>query len=113
MIGDGHVFVAESRTSLHHRLNRIASVTPLAMHVQVATDVVARNQLRQGAAIRRHEFRTIVAQLRWNERQPDRLVERFFGVKVDRSAISIAQSSGRQRQPLRSGTRAKFVDVSN
>ena len=67
VIGDRDVLVAERMTLGDHRLDGIAAVAPQRVHVQVAADVLARDQRRQIPAGRERDFVLAVADLRRND----------------------------------------------
>ena len=48
MVGDGHVFVALCLGSLGHLFNRISAIGFGRVHVQVALEVLFRNDRREG-----------------------------------------------------------------
>ena len=79
MVGHGEIFVAERETRRHHRLDRVPAVAPVAVQVQVTSDVGATDQQRQGAGIGGADRLVALAKFRRYQRKTERLVDGGFG----------------------------------
>src|SRR5262249_31713652 len=64
--------------SLDHLLDRIATITPRRVHVQIATDVVSRHESWQRPTAGRFDFVVSVSNLRRNVRKSERGVDVCF-----------------------------------
>ena len=79
VIGDRDVLVAERGRGLNHRVDRIATVAPVAVHVEVAADVTARDEMGQRAVRRRLELVMSLTELRCDERESKGCVDLALG----------------------------------
>ena len=79
MVGDGHVFVAERLGGQQHRLERVAPVAPVGVHVQVAADLLVTEQPWQLAPGGGFHFARALAQFRRHRREIERGVQVLLG----------------------------------
>ena len=79
VVGDRDVLVAAPVRLGRHRLQRVAAVGGGGVHVQVAAEVGRRDQLRQAARLGRVDLALVLAQLRGNPRQAERVVDVLLG----------------------------------
>ncbi len=103
MIGDRDVLVFERPARLDHRLDRIAAIAPRGVHVKVAANVAAADELRQGSARRGRDLVLAVSDFDRDARQPERGVDLVFrGGRLQRA---LARSEPLRRQRPAGGCR--------
>ncbi len=74
-----------SPSRLGHFFQRRATVALSRVHMQVAANVAQFDQLRQRPCLRRFDLALVLAQLRRNPFQPQRLINLFFRRPRDHS----------------------------
>ena len=89
MIGDRDVFEAARLCRRHHRLEALATVGLGRVHVQVALEIRPRDQRGQRPGGGGFDLAAVLAQLRLDERQSERLVDVLLRSRR-RSAVSSA-----------------------
>src|SRR5208337_2040124 len=67
VVRDREIFIVARPGRLRHLLNGGRSVAPRRVDVEVATDVGERDEFRQGASAREHDFAAVLAQL-WRDK---------------------------------------------
>ena len=108
VVGDGDVLVAQRARRFGHLFERRAAVGLGGVHVQVAADVFQFHQLRQAALGRGFDFAAVLAQLRRNPGQPQRLVDPGFGFAGHpRVVLRAEQAVLAELQPHPHGARAQ------
>src|SRR6266513_3358735 len=75
MIGDRDVRVAELARRLDHLGQRRLAVTGVGVHLQIATDLLERHELRQLVRFREGDFTAVFAHLRRNPVEAERGVD--------------------------------------
>src|SRR6476661_9705238 len=83
VVGDGDVLVAELLGGRHHGGDRVATVTPGAVHVQVAADMGVADQHRQLTALCRFDLARAFSQFRRNVGESEMPVDDWFGNRLD------------------------------
>ena len=83
MVRDAEIFVAALARRLRHLLQRVDAVRALGVRVQDPADVPVLDQLRQVAGGRDLNLAAAFAELRLDELQTERLVDRGFGFRGD------------------------------
>jgi hypothetical protein len=83
MLGNRDVLQAELPRGFRHLADAVVAVGCRGVHVQVAAQVVAGNQLRQTASPGRLDLAAILPQLRRNPGQADGGEYRFFRLAGD------------------------------
>ena len=78
VVGHGEVLVAARHTALEHLLDGLFAVGPGGVHLEVAADVLERDELRQLPGERRLDLTPVLAQLRSDPGQPHGLVHVCF-----------------------------------
>ncbi len=78
MIGDGDVFVAERRRSLHHHSEAVAAIAVAGVHVEITTHVLPPHQDRKPSDRGLFHFAGVVPELGDDEVQPRISVDVLF-----------------------------------
>ena len=94
MVGDGHVLVAERLGRQQHRLERVAPVAPVGVHVQVAADLLVTEQPWQLAPGGGLHLARAFAQFRRHRRQIERGVQVVLGRR--RASAALGDRSARR-----------------
>ena len=111
MVGDRHVLVAQRLGGPQHRLDRVAPVAPVGVHVQIAADLVRANEVRQRPGGRPFHFARALPQLRRDRHEIERLVERIFGWQRHRATARADERVRGERQAHRAGARPQLAQV--
>lgn len=88
MIGDRHVFIATRLGRLRHLSQAALAVRGLGMDVEVAPDVLERDEVRQFAGNRRLDFAPVFAKLGLDVRQLDGGEDLFLSLPSDPFAFA-------------------------
>ena len=79
VIGDGQVLVAQAVRGLHHLLDAVPPVAPAGVGVQIALDVLRRDERGQGIALGQVQFIGTFTQFGRHVGEPKVVVEFFLG----------------------------------
>ena len=99
VIGDRHVFVPQRAAGVHHRVDRIAAVAVDRMHVEIAANVVRRDEDRQLASSRDGDLVVALPDFRRDPRQTQRRVDVGLCRRGPRRAIGCRVQSAARQSP--------------
>src|SRR5207245_6227448 len=112
VVGQRHVLVAPGFCSLGHVLQRVGTVRPVGVRVQVTLDVAELDQLRQRASLGSLDLALVLAKLGWNPRQLEPFVDADLALSLQQLAAGVVLQAEWPESPApRPRQRLQALDV--
>src|SRR6187551_2476298 len=111
MVGDRDVFVAELLRRRNHGGDRVATVAPGAVHMQVATDVRVADEDRKLTALSRVDLTRALTKFGRNVGEPEMSIHDRFGNSLGAPADRVNQLALREPKAKASRAGRKLIVV--